>query len=61
MNEEPPLIYQTLKHEIDVQGLAVKNADDVNLNIRPKTCQLLIFLLENSGRSINKHTLLESV
>jgi DNA-binding winged helix-turn-helix (wHTH) protein len=55
------LIYQTLKHEIDIQGLTVKNSDNVNLNIRPKTCQLLIFLLENSGKPINKQTLLESV
>lgn len=55
------MIYQTLKHEIDVQGLTVTNPANVSLKIRPKTCQLLIFLLENQGKPLNKKVLLASI
>lgn len=55
------MIYQTLNHQIDEQALTVKNADGISLNIRPKTCQLLLLLLKNAGNSIHKQTLLETV
>lgn len=55
------LIYQTLNHQIDVQALTVNNADNINLHIRPKTCQLLILLLENAGHPMSKQKVLETV
>ncbi|MCJ8321065.1 MAG: winged helix-turn-helix domain-containing protein [Colwellia sp.] len=55
------MIYQTLNHQIDEQALAVKNAEGLSLNIRPKTCQLLLLLVKNSGKPLNKQTLLETV
>jgi len=55
------MIYQTHDHQIDEQALTIKNADSISLNIRPKTCQLLLLLLKNSGKAINKQTLLETV
>jgi DNA-binding winged helix-turn-helix (wHTH) protein len=61
LNVEYVLIYQTLNHQIDVQALTVKNADNISLNIRPKTCQLLLLLVKNSGKPLNKKTLLETV
>ena len=61
VNEESILIYQTLNHQIDTNALTVTNAKNINLNIRPKTCQLLLLLLKNSGKPINKQVMLETV
>jgi DNA-binding winged helix-turn-helix (wHTH) protein len=55
------LIYKTLNHQIDEQALTVTDANNSSLNIRPKTGQLLLMLLKNSGQPINKQTLLETV
>jgi DNA-binding winged helix-turn-helix (wHTH) protein len=55
------LIYQTHHIQIDEQALTAKNTDGVKLNIRPKTCQLLVLLVKNSGKAINKQTLLETI
>ena len=55
------MIYQTHNFQIDEQALTVKNTDGIKLNIRPKTCQLLVLLVKNSGKAINKQTLLETV
>ena len=55
------MIYQTFNHQIDEQALTVKNTDGLSLNIRPKTCQLLLLLVKNSGQPMNKQTLLETV
>jgi transcriptional activator of cad operon len=55
------LIYQTLNHQLSEHALTVKDITGTNLNIRPKTCQLLLLLVKNSGKPISKHSLLETV
>ena len=44
-----------------MQALAVTNADGANLNIRPKTFQLLQLLVSTAGKPVSKQTLLETV
>lgn len=55
------MIYQTLNHQIDEQALTITDGQHQPLNIRPKTCQLLLLLLKNAGQAVSKQTLLEQV
>lgn len=55
------MFYQTLNHRICEQGLSVTIVDGNPLYIRPKTCQLLLLLIKNSGKPISKKSLLETV
>ncbi|MFD2165631.1 winged helix-turn-helix domain-containing protein [Thalassotalea euphylliae] len=53
--------FHCLHYEIDSQALSVKAPNGEPIDIRPKTCQLLILLLENAGSSVSKQTILSSV
>lgn len=53
--------FQTLHYEINSQALSVKAPDGERVDIRPKTCQLLILLLKNAGNPVSKQTILSSV
>ena len=55
------MIFLTFQHLIDDQALTVRPADGVPLNIRPKTCQLLLLLIKSAGKPINKQQLLDTV
>lgn len=55
------MIYQTLNYRVDKVALTLSNSDNKPVNIRPKTCKLLIFLLENAGKPVSKEVLLETV
>ncbi|GAA0291463.1 hypothetical protein GCM10009128_07340 [Psychrosphaera haliotis] len=55
------MIYQTLNHRICEQALSVTTADGTPLDIRPKTCQLLLLLIKSSGQPVSKKSLLETV
>ena len=55
------MIYQTLNHQLNEHALTLKDIAGTNLNIRPKTCQLLLLLVKNSGEPISKQSLLETV
>lgn len=51
----------TLDHIIDAQALTLTSPTGAPINIRPKTCQLLIVLLKNHGNVVSKNELLGSV
>lgn len=55
------MIYQTLNHQINEHTFTVVSSDGKNLNIRPKTCQLLLLLVKNHGKATNKQVILEMV
>ena len=55
------MIHKTCNHVIDEHALSLQNAEGVKLNIRPKTCQLLLYLVKHEGQAIDKQTLLETV
>ncbi|NMP31744.1 tetratricopeptide repeat protein [Thalassotalea sp. M1531] len=53
--------YKTLDYTIDTKALTITSISGDSLNIRPKTCQLLIVLLEKQGSVVSKGELLEKV
>ncbi|WP_286272319.1 winged helix-turn-helix domain-containing protein [Thalassotalea hakodatensis] len=55
------MIYQTLNYQLSEHDLTVKDSAGTKLNIRPKTCQLLLLLVKSSGKPISKQLLLETV
>lgn len=55
------MIYQSLNHSIDKNTLTVTNDRGEKVNVRPKTCQLLLLLLEHNAKPVNKKAILESV
>ena len=52
------LIFLTQAHRVDEQALTVTDASGLVLNIRPKTCQLLVLLLQNAGKAVSKEQML---
>lgn len=55
------MIYKTLNHKIDPQALAVTDHEGQSIDIRPKTCQLLIYLIEHRSQAVSKQELLAQV
>ena len=54
------MILTTLDYQVDTQALTLTKSGKA-VDIRPKTCQLLVFLLQNTGSPISKVTLLDEV
>lgn len=55
------MIYQSLNYLIDDQALTIHAPSGERLTIRPKTCQLLVLLLNHAGQAVSKQQLLESI
>lgn len=53
--------YKTQGFTIDEKALSVISEDGTTRALRPKTCQLLIILLKNSGQVVTKQQLLDAV
>lgn len=53
--------YKTLNYIVDSKALTVTTLSGETLNIRPKTCQFLIALIEQAGEAVHKQTLLDKV
>ncbi|TQF66768.1 winged helix-turn-helix domain-containing protein [Pseudoalteromonas luteoviolacea] len=51
----------SLGYRVDGHTFSVENAAGERLKIRPKTCQLLLVLMENHQQVLSKHKLLELV
>lgn len=55
------MIFLSQGYRIDQRALTVTNSTGYVLNIRPKTCQLLVLLLQNAGKSVSKEQMLSQV
>ena len=53
--------YQTLDYYINPHALTLRSIGGEAVAIRPKTCQLLILLLENAGKPVSKQHILDTV
>ncbi|ALO41343.1 winged helix-turn-helix domain-containing protein [Pseudoalteromonas phenolica] len=53
--------YQTLDYYINPHALTLRSIGGDMIAIRPKTCQLLLLLLENAGKPVSKQNILETV
>ena len=53
--------YQTLDYYINPHALTLRSIGGDMIAIRPKTCQLLLLLLENAGKPVSKQHILETV
>ncbi len=53
--------YQTLDYYIYPHALTLQSIGGEAVAIRPKTCQLLILLLENAGKPVSKQHILDTV
>ncbi|MEQ3515239.1 winged helix-turn-helix domain-containing protein [Pseudoalteromonas sp. BZB3] len=53
--------YQTLDYYINPHALTLQSIGGEAVAIRPKTCQLLILLLENAGKPVSKQHILDTV
>lgn len=53
--------YTTLNYTIDANALTLTSTQGHAINIRPKTCQLLIVLLKSQGNVVSKAQLLDKV
>lgn len=58
---ERVLIFHTHGYVVDGQALAIKCPEGNLLNVRPKTCQLLILLLKNTEQPLSKEQILNEV
>ena len=58
---KPVLIFHTHGYVVDGQALAIKCPEGNLLNVRPKTCQLLILLLKNTEQPLSKEQILNEV
>lgn len=55
------MIFLSQGYRIDQQALTVTDSTGSVLNVRPKTCQLLVLLLQNAGKAVSKQQMLSQV